>query len=45
MRNYDSNKVAGVEESGGGGDNKGNGESGKSDGDGIREGVDDGNKE
>jgi hypothetical protein len=38
MRNCDSNKVAGVEESGGGGNNEGNCESSKSNGDGIREG-------
>ncbi len=44
MRNCNGNKVAGVKESGGGGDNKGNGKSGKRDDNGIREGIDDGNK-
>jgi hypothetical protein len=45
MRNFDGKKVAGVKESGGGGNNKGDGESGKSNDNGIREGIDDGNKE
>jgi hypothetical protein len=45
MGNCNGNMVAGVEKSSGGGNNKGNGKSGKSNGDGIREGIDYSNKE
>ena len=45
MRNCNGNKVAGIEESGGNSNNEGDGGSGKSDGDGIREGIDDGDEE
>jgi hypothetical protein len=45
MHNGNGNKVAGVEESGGNSNNEGDGGSGKSDGDGIREGIDDSNEE
>jgi hypothetical protein len=45
MRTCDGNMVVGVKESGGSSNNEGNGKSGKSNGNGIREGVDNGNKE
>jgi hypothetical protein len=45
MCNCNGNMVAGVKESGGGGNNEGDGKSGKSNSDGIREGVDNGIKE